>query len=141
MDEKSKAILSGFTGRKKRSQLTPHQDLICKLHQRGCTFREIVRTLSENFSLTVAHTTVIRFIARVEQETLKPRKIKPRKDKPVPIMPIAPGKHLTAPTMSPDEVRQRISALKQRTTHPESDKRRFDYDPDQPLHLVKQEKA
>ena len=67
MDEKSKAILAGFTGKPKRSQLTPHRDLICKLHQRGCAFRAIVNILSENFSLTVAPSTVCRFIARLEK--------------------------------------------------------------------------
>ena len=66
MNEKSKAILAGFSGRKKRSQLAPHHDLIRKLHQRGCTFREIVRLLAENFNLSVAPSTVYRFIARLE---------------------------------------------------------------------------
>ena len=137
MDGKGKAILAGFTGRKKRSQLTPHRDLICKLHQRGCTFREIVRILSENFSLTVAHSTVLRFIARLEQEESKPRKTKPRKEKPVPIAPTASGKPVPNKIMPPsDEIRQRIAALKQRTAQTEPDTKQFDYDPDQPLHLV-----
>ena len=83
MDEKSKAILAGFTGKRKRSQLTPHRDLICKLHRRGCAFREIVSILSENFNLTVAPSTVCRFIARLEKEDTKPRKSKPQKERPV----------------------------------------------------------
>ena len=141
MNEKSKAILSGFTGRKKHSQLTPHRDLICKLRQRGCAFREIVRILSENFSLTVAHTTICRFIARLEKERQKPRKTKPRKEKsvpiiPVPIIPAAPKKPMPAPTASHDEIRQRIAALKQRQSQSKPDTKRFEYDPDQPLHLI-----
>jgi len=136
MNEKSKAILSGFTGRKKCSQLTPHRDLIGKLRKRGCTFREIVRILSENFNLTVAHTTICRFIARLEKERQKPRKTKPQKEKPVPIIQTAPGKPVSAPVASNDEIRQRIAALKEkRTAQPEPNARRFDYDPDQPLHL------
>ena len=135
MNEKSKAILSGFTGRKKRSQLTPYRDLICKLHQRGCTFREIVRILSENFSLTVAHTTICRFIARLEKEASKPRKTKPRKEKLVKIMPTAPRTPPPAPTAAHDEIRQRIASLKRQQAKPEPDVKRFDYDPDQPLHL------
>ena len=82
MDEKSKAILAGFTGKPKRSQLAPYRDLICKLHWRGCAFREIVSILSKNFNLTVAPSTVCRFIARLEKEESKPRKAKPRKEKP-----------------------------------------------------------
>ena len=137
MDEKDKAILAGFTGKKKRSQLTPHRDLIHKLHQRGCTFRNIARILSENFSLTVAHSTVLRFIARMEQEESKSQMKKPRKEKPVQVTQTEPKK--TAPNkIMPlsDEVRQRIAMLKQRQAHPEPDIKSFDYDPDQPLHLV-----
>ena len=137
MDEKCKAILAGLAGKKNCSQLTPHHDLIYKLHQRGCTFREIARILTDNFNLTVAHSTVLRFLARLEQEESKPRKTKPRKEKPVPVMTTAPVKPAPDRTMPPsDEVRQRIEALKQRQAHFESEIKSFDYDPDQPLHLV-----
>ena len=138
MNEKSKAILAGFTGKRKQSQLTPHRDLICKLHQRRCTFREIIRILSENYNLTVAPSTVFRFVAKLEQEESKPRKTKPRKEKPFPVIPTVPGKHAPDRTMPPsDEIRQRIAALKQRQSQFESDtSKSFNYDPDQPLHLV-----
>ena len=43
----------------------------------------------------------------------------------------------SAPSVeSPDEIRQRIAALKQRAAQPEPEIKRFEYDPDQPLHLV-----
>ena len=136
MNEKSRAILARFPGRKKGSRLAPYRDLICKLHQRGCTFREIVRILSENFSLTVAHTTICRFIARLKQEEPEPQRTKSRKEKPVTIIQPALIKPMSAPMVSHDEIRQRIAAFKQQTAQPESDKRRFEYDPDQPFHLV-----
>jgi IS30 family transposase len=140
MDEKSKAILAGFSGRKKLSQLAPHRDLISKLHQRGCAFREIVRILAENFSLMVAPSTVCRFVAGQEKEESKPRKTKPQKEKPVPITPTAPAIPVApkrpAPVGSFDEARQRIAVLKQRPVHTEPNTKLFEYDPDQPLHLV-----
>ena len=139
MNEKNKAILSGVAGRKKRSQLTPHRDLICKLHQRGCAFREIARILSENFSLAVAHTTICRFITRMEQETVQVRKTKPRKGTPVKIMPVTPTatvKSIPVSAASPDEVRQRIAALKQQREQLAPTAKQFDYNPEQPLHLV-----
>jgi len=140
MDEKSKAILAEFTGKRKRSHLMPHRDLICKLHQRGCAFREIASILSENFNLTVAPSTICRFIARLEKEESKPRKAKSRKGKSAPVMPLlSPVPKSPAPVGSSDEIRQRIAALKQRTTKPEPDKLQFEYDPDQPLHLVQEE--
>jgi len=118
MDEKSKAILAGFTGKRKRYRLAQHSDLICKLHRRGCVFREIVSILSENFNLTVAPSTVCRFIARLENEGQKPRKAKPRQEKLV--VPVIPSTHKSPPPLgSPDEIRQRIAALKKRTAHPE----------------------
>ena len=137
MNEKSKAILSGFSGRKERSQLASHRDLICKLHQRGCTFREIVRLLAENFNLSVAPSTVYRFIARMEQEASKQRKENPFTITPA--TPPAPVKSTPTPAMSPDEARQRIAALKQQTEQPKSDSKRFEYNPDQPLHLVRED--
>ena len=139
MNEKIKTILAGFSGEQDRSQLAPHRKLILELHQRGCSFRKIAPILSENFGLKVAATTISRFVLRLEQEASKPRKTKPRKEKPVPIMPIAPGKHMPASVMPPDEVRQRIAALKQQSPQPEPDKQRFEYDPEQPLHLVHEE--
>jgi IS30 family transposase len=138
MDEKSKAILAGFTGKRKRSQLAPHRELISKLHQRGCPFSEIVHILSENFNLTVARSTVFRFVTRIEQEELKTRKTKPRKEKPVPVMPFTPK--IPPPAGTPDEVRQRIAALKQQMAQPEPETKRFDYNPDLPLHLVLENK-
>jgi len=139
VNEKSKAILAGFTGRKKRSQLAPYRDLICKLHQRGCAFREIVHILSENFSLTVAHTTVIRFVARLEQETSKLQKLKPRKERPVQIIPTTTMKPIPPHVASYDEIRQKIAAFKKQVAQTEPHTKRFEYDPDQPLHLFRED--
>jgi len=137
MDTRSKEILAGFSGKRDRSQLAPHRKLILELHRRGCSFRKIAPILSENFGLNVASTTISRFVLRLEKEESKPRKIKPRKEKPVQVPPIIPPiPKIPAPVGSPDEIRQRIAALKQRTAQPEPDNRRFEYDPDQPLHLV-----
>ena len=136
MDKKSRAIHARFPGREKGSQLAPHRDLICKLHQRGYTLGEIVHILSDNYNLTIVPSTVFRFIARQEQEALKPRKMKPRKEKTVPIIPIEPRTPTPAPVAPPDEVRQRIAALKQQQTEYDPDIKRFEYDPNQPLHLV-----
>jgi len=132
MDEKFKKIIGGFTGKQDRSQLVPYSKLILELHRRGCSFRKIAPVLLENFGLKVASTTISRFVLRLEKETSKPRKTKPRKEKRVPIMPV---KSMYAPVASPNEVRQRIAALKQQMEQIVPTTKRFDYDPDQPLHL------
>ena len=141
MDKKSKEIIAVFSGRQDRSQLAPHRKLILELHRRGCSFRKIAPILSENFGLNVASTTISRFVLRLEKEESKPRKTKLRKEKPVQALPIIPSiLKCSAPVSSPDEIRQRIAALKQQTATPEQDKLQFEYDPDQPLHLVQKEK-
>jgi len=139
MDEKFRAIIAGFSGEQDRSQLAPHKKLILELHRRGCSFRKIAPILSENFGLKVASTTISRFVARLKHEELKPRKPKPRKEKSVPKMPTVPRTPPPAPVASNDEIRQRIAALKQQTAQPEPDAKRFDYAPDQPLHLVRED--
>ena len=137
MDEKIKAIIAGFSGKQDRSQLAPHRKLILELHRRGCSFRKIVPILAENFGLNVASTTISRFVLRLEQEELKPRNTKQRKEKPNPVIQTAPGKPAPDRIKPPyDEIRQRIAAVKQRSPQAEPDTKQFDYDPDQPLHLV-----
>ena len=139
MDEKVKTILAGFTGKQSRSQLKPHSDLIWKLYQRECPFREIAGILSEEYGMTVAPSTVFRFVIRLEQEHSKPRKTRIRKEKPIPVVPTAPVvPEANKIKPQPDEVRQRIAALKQQKAQAEPDAKAFDYDPDQPLHLVRE---
>jgi hypothetical protein len=136
MDEKSKAILAGFPGNREHSQLAPYRKLILELHQRGYSFKKIAPVLSENFGLNVASTIISRFVLRLEQQRSKPRKTKPRKEKPVPTLPTAPVKPTPDKIMPPSvEIRQKITAFKQQQTQSEPDRHRFDYDPDQPLHL------
>jgi hypothetical protein len=140
MDKKSKTILAGFTGRKNHSKLAPHGELIFKLYKRGCTIREIARILFENFGLTAAPSTVFHFISRLEQmekEDSKPRKTKPREETPVPVMPFTTHQR-PAPAAASDEIRRRIAELKQRPVQAAPEKKLFEYDPDQPLHLVNQ---
>ena len=137
MDEKFKAIITGFSGKQDRSQLEPYRKLILELHRRGCSFRKIASVLAENFGLNVVSTTISRFVARLEQEDAKPRNTKPRKLQPKLTTLTTPGKPAPDKVLPPsDEVRQKIAALKQRPAQTESDNaKRFDYNPDQPLHL------
>jgi len=54
----------------------------------------------------------------------------------MPVMSATPVKPIPIPAVSPDEVRQKIAALKQQMNQIKPDSKRFNYDPDQPLHLV-----
>ena len=137
MDKKCKEVLAGFSGKRARSRLAPYSRLIFELHRRGYSFRDIVPILSEKFGLNVASTTISRFVLRLEQERSKPRRTRVRKGKPIlaiPTAPVVPEGNKVMPQS--DEVRQRIATLKQQKTQTEPDAKTFDYDPDQPLHLV-----
>jgi hypothetical protein len=126
----------------KHSVVRKKPGITVKLHERGCMVREIVRILFENFGLTASPSTVFRFISRLEQlkkEESKPRKTKPRKETPVPVMPFTPQRPAPAAS-SPDEIRRRIEELKQRPVQAEPEKKLFEYDPDQPLHLINDDK-
>ena len=57
----------------------------------------------------------------------------------MPLMPTAPLKSMPALLASSDEIRQRIAALKQQTEQIEPDTKRFEYNTDQPLHLVRED--
>jgi len=139
MDEKCKEVLAGLSGKRERSRLAPYGRLILELHRRGYSFRDIVPILSEKFGLNVASTTISRFVVRLEQEHSKPLKTRVRKKKPIPAVQTAPVVPEPNKIMSQsDEVRQRITALKQQKTRAEPDAKAFDYDPDQSLHLVRE---
>ena len=135
MNEKFKTILAGFPGKRNHSQLMPYSKLILELHRRGCSFRKIAPILSKNFGLNVASTTISRFVLRLEQKASKPKKTSSRKEKPVPGTSLTPKRN-TPPVESSDEIRQRIAALKQRTLPTEPEIKRFEYNPDQPLHIM-----
>jgi len=65
----------------------------------------------------------------------------PRKEKPVPVIQTAQIKTTPDKIKPPsDEIRLRIEAVKQRQAQPEPDIKQFEYDPDQPLHLVSKDK-
>jgi hypothetical protein len=73
------------------------------------------------------------------EESKSRKATKPQKEKPVPIMPLTPKRPTSAVSPEPNEVRQRIASLKQQMVHIETDVKLFEYDPDQPLHLMRDE--
>jgi hypothetical protein len=149
----NKKNLAEFTDKRKRSQLAPHRKLIMKLHQNGCTFRGIASILSEDHHLTVAPSTVFRFIARLEQERSNAPRTRQRKGKSLPAIQPEPEKPVVDRAVLPstgktlpykvglqsDEVRQRVEELQHRPIQFEPTKPKFVFDSDQPLHLEPQE--
>ena len=127
-----------------RAHLAPYRDLLTELRRRKYTYREIRQILREKCQVEVSVSTLHDFLkaqrktkrivrATAILENQKPQEEKPTEKNTVPVTTATPKN--STPVASPDEVRKRIATLKQRQTQPEQDKRIFEYDPDQPLHL------
>jgi hypothetical protein len=139
--------LAGFIDRRRLSRLSPHRKLICELRQSGVSFSAIAWVLSKKKQLTVDPSTVRRFVARLEREEAKPQKAKPRREKPQErtAPPLAPAAQATPPPTvrgaPPDDIWQRINALKQRPPSQEPAEKVFDFDEEQPLTLAVEKKG
>jgi DNA-binding transcriptional MerR regulator len=141
MEKADKEILDGFKNKLARSPLAPYRELILKLRQRGATLREIAQLLSERNQQPVSHVAVHRFLARLEKERSKSSGKKQRKKRTseqlqLPSPPTSPPLALPVKREVPNEVRQRIEALKQRKTNTDSSEADFHFDPEKPLTLI-----
>jgi hypothetical protein len=161
MGKTDSKTLAGLTDRRRLSRLSPHRKLICELRRSGATFGGIARFLSEKKQVTVNPSTVFYFIKRLEKEAAKPQKTKAHTEKPCgqTTPPPAPATQAPHPPTGrqeypppepvvqavhppvrretpPDDIWQKIEALKQRQPSQEPAEKTFDYDPDKPLTLL-----
>jgi len=144
MKDQFKEILDSLDEKVPRSRLAPYRDLLIELRRRMYTYREIRQILREKCQVQVSVSTLHDFLQAQRKtkrivrttailENQKPQGEKLAERKTIPVNTSTPKN--SAPAASHDEVRKRIAALKQRQTQPEQDKRIFEYDPDQPLHI------
>jgi hypothetical protein len=129
-------IFDGLLPKPPRSRLEPYRGLIDKLRRRGRTYREIVDILSARCGCRVSVSTLHDFV-RVQSIQKRQRKDREAAD--------PNGGHRVIPTQTvnpvdqgsptPDEIQERISGLKRRSTVVEPTPKSFHYDPDEPLRL------
>jgi hypothetical protein len=161
MGKKNRKTLAGLADRRRLSRLSPHRKLIRELRRSGATFGGIAKFLSEEKQLTVDPSTVFYFIKRLEREAAEPQKAKSRKEEPrrqdhtpsapatqaphpptgrqdyPPPEPVVQAVHPPARReTTPNDIWQKIEALKQRRSSQEPAEKPFDYDPDKPLTLL-----
>ncbi len=141
MDANLQAILDSLEEKEPRSRLAAYRDLILELRRRNRTYREILRILADRCQIRVSISTLHDFLyaqQRIDSKRGNPKirmKKAPCPDKQFPES-AKSGEEI--PVMS--DIQQRIAALKRRQTLPRPNAPRFTYDPDQPLHLIPQEK-
>jgi hypothetical protein len=140
MNQDFQDILDSLPKKPARSRLEPYRALIEELRRRGRTYQEIVQILEEKCQLHTAISTVNDFMRRSSRTKQNPSKnTKPAVEDltGVPPATTAAGRWPNlAKQQTPEEVRQRIAALKQRPVPTEAVPKLFHYDPDEPLRLL-----
>src|SRR5438105_173459 len=135
MEGKLNEILDGLPERPPRSCLESFRDFINELRRRKRTYREIAQILEERCQLRVSKSTVHRFLrgrSRQKRRLPQPPVVTAMKTPSAEIKPRLIPTH----TETTDEVRRRIEELKRRPVAAEMPVKEFQYDPDEPLHLV-----
>lgn len=142
MDDNVKEILDRLPAKPPRSRLDPHATLIEEMRRRGRTFAEIAHVLAEECKVSTSPSNIHHFMkqrarmARLGRRAIAKRDVSGTVAPP----PVAAGKTVSQPTPSADAA-LKIAALKQRKLPPTPVSEGFDYDPNEPLRLVKPGKA
>jgi hypothetical protein len=140
MENALQAILDSLPPRRRRSKLEPYAELIRALRGRGQSYREIVTILDERCGLRVAMHTVYYF---VHAHAPKNGALRARRQQPS--EPVRRSSEVRASLLpcSPDgpaEVRARIAAVMRRAPAPAAEKKAFEYDENEPLQLIPDDK-
>ncbi len=142
MDDKVNEILERLPAKPPRSRLDPHAALIEEMRRRGRTFMEIARVLAEECQVSTSPSNIHHFL-KLRARTAKIAKRASAKSgvsSETACPPVTIGKTVSQRT-PPTEAALRIAALKQRKPEPASASAGFDYDPNEPLRLLKLEKS
>jgi hypothetical protein len=128
MKDDIRVILDQMPEKAPRSKLEPHEDVIRRLRQKGCTYEEIAQFFAEKLNLKVAPSTIHAF---VQVRARRHHRLR------VELPPAMINSHSSHPTISrnDEQVQRRIEELKRRRP-PEAEKPLFHYDETEPLRLV-----
>ncbi len=142
MDDKVNEILDRLPAKPPRSRLDPHAALIEEMRRRGRTFAEIARVLAEECQVSTSPSNIHHFIKLRARKAKLPRQTSARSavSSTVASPRVSTGTTVLPPMPSTD-VARRIAALKQRKPAPPPASEGFDYDPNEPLRLVKPGKS
>ncbi len=142
MKDKLQDILNTLPEKPPRSRLETYRELIDELRQRGWAYRDIVGVLADKCQLTVSISTLHDFVRlrslgkrtsakRAATNEAKATTIEPKRGV------VGSGQNAA----NDEEVRRRIAALKARKPEATPSIDEFDFDPTQPLRLIRPEKT
>ena len=141
MGDDFQKILDSLGEKVSRSRLAPYHDLIMELRRRRRTYREIQQILRERCRIQISISTLHEYlkIRRRTGGTVRdaegPRHPRPQGMRTSKERPITSAYDKPTESISTDEIRQRIAALKQSRPEPAPEKPIFHYDPNKPLTL------
>jgi hypothetical protein len=138
MDDRINRILDRLPAKPPPSRLDPHAMLIEEMRRRGRTFTEIAHVLAEECQVSTCPSNIHHFL-KLRARTAKIAKRASANSgvsSEAACPPVTAGKTVSRPT-PPTDAALRIAALKQRKLSPPSAAIGFDYDPNEPLRLLK----
>jgi hypothetical protein len=138
MDNKVNEILNRLPPKPPRSRLDAHATLIEEMRRRGRTFVEIARVLAQECQVSSCPSNIHHFLKlRARAAKLAKRASGSVYDSSTDTAPqVANGRTVSQSAPSTDTA-GRIAALRQRKLPPEQASEGFDYDPNEPLRLLK----
>ena len=134
MDDKIRAVLDQMP-EKTRSKLEPHADIIRELRRKGRTYEDIANFFAERFGLQVAPSTIHAFV-RVRAR--RHRRLRIELPPPTLTGTVSNGSDRGS-NEDIDEIRKKIEVLKRRPPIEQVTERRFEYDEDKPLQLIRKD--
>lgn len=122
-----------------RGRLEPYRELILRWRRQGRTYHRIRELLAVRCKVTVAYVTLYRFIKR----SSRPRKVKPELENELTIpqavehLPANPPARKSGKLSAEDAAQQRvlIQTLRNKPVVVHEVRKRYEYDPDEPLTL------
>jgi hypothetical protein len=149
VDTKFDAILNNLPAKQPRSRLEPYSELITEMRKRGRTYREVVHVLKKDCGLKVGTSTVNDFVlarskskAKLSLSTSRTAATKKNmngltgtyKDT---------GDHKSTgrPQKAPEGIARSIKELKDRPPKTSTKKVLFEYNPDEPLRLQRNQRT
>ena len=150
MDPRFKTILNNLPARPPRSCLEPYRELILEMRKRGRSYREITHVLKQSCGLTVGTSTVNDFVLACSKSTMKRTSpaalelVVTGKDKKRLMGTYKTQKALQGIVSTPkalEGITRKIKELKDQPPQTRKKKLLFEYNPDEPLRLQRNQKA
>jgi len=150
MDPKFQAILNDLPAKEPRSRLDPYRELILEMRKRGRSYREITHVLKESCGLTVGTSTVNDFVLACSKSTMKRTSpaaaelVVTEKDKKRLIGTYKTQKDLEGVISTPkalEGITRKIKKVKDQPPQTRKKKLLFEYNPDEPLRLQRNQKT